>query len=139
MMRRPSHLSTALLALSAVMLLGACQRTDADMALLESPAVGDVYAAQLSGFSRYAFTDDEGKPTDPAYGLMQVVSADPDGVVIVTQNAASAGKSLSHNDIRGDLADIEFDEGEQIAIGRAELARARGDGLIFTVKRPTDE
>ncbi|WP_123832948.1 MULTISPECIES: hypothetical protein [Luteimonas] len=138
-MRRPTRLLTALLALSGLVLLGACQHADADMALLESPAVGDIYAAQLSGFSRHPFTDDARKPIDPAYGLMQVVSTDPDGVVVVTQNTASAEKSLSHDDIRGDLADIEFDEGEQIAIGGAELVRAHADGLIFAVKRPTEK
>lgn len=136
MTRRPIRLLSTLLLVSGVLLLAACQRGDADQALLDAPAVGDVYAAQLSEFSDYEFTDEDEVPIDPAYGLMKVVSADATGVVVITENAASAEKSVSRSDIRGDLADIEFDESEQIAIGKADLAKAHADGLIFAMKRP---
>jgi len=137
MMRRPIRLLLpALLVLSGVMLLAACQRGDADKALLEAPAVGDIYAAQLSEFSDYKFTDDDQKPIDPAYGLMKVVAADTAGVVVVTENAASADKSLSRSDIDGDLSTIVFDDSEQIRIGQADLIKAHTDGLIYKVKRP---
>ncbi|MFL6586973.1 MAG: hypothetical protein ACJ8GV_08840 [Luteimonas sp.] len=126
----------ALLALSGVMLLAACQRGDADKALLEAPAVGDLYAAELSAFSDYPFTDEDQKPIDPAYGLMKVVSADTSGVVVITENAASAEKSVSRSDIKGDLSTIGFDESEQIQIGKADLIKAHADGLIYVVKRP---
>ncbi|MEF3082321.1 hypothetical protein V3391_08870 [Luteimonas sp. SMYT11W] len=137
MTRRPIRLLLpALLVLSGVMLLAACQRGDADKALLEAPAVGDLYAAQLSEFSDYEFTDDAEKPIDPAYGLMKVVSADAAGVVVITENAASAEKSVSRSDIKGDLSTIEFDESEQIQIAKADLIKAHADGLIYAVKRP---
>ena len=136
MTRRPIRLLSVLFVLSGVMLLAACQRGDADKALLEAPAVGDIYAAQLSAFSDYEFTDDAQKPIDPAYGLMKVVSADTAGVVVITENAASAEKSVSQSDIKGDLSTIEFDESEQIQIGKADLIKAHADGLIYVVKRP---
>jgi len=137
MTRRPIRLLLpALLVLSGVMLLAACQRGDADKALLEAPAVGDLYAAQLSAFSDYEFTDDAQKPIDPAYGLMKVVSADTAGVVVITENAAAADKSVSRSDIKGDLSTIEFDESEQIQIAKADLVKAHEDGLIYVVKRP---
>lgn len=136
MTRRPIRLLCTLLVLSAVILPAACQRGDADKALLEAPAIGDIYAAELSKFSAHGFADEERKPIDPAYGLMKVVAADAAGVVVITENAALAEKSVSRSDIRGDLVDIEFDESERIAIARADLVKAHADGLIFAVKRP---
>ncbi|TDK29484.1 hypothetical protein [Luteimonas terrae] len=136
MTRRLFRLLPALFVLSGVLLLAACQRGDADKALIEAPAVGDVYAAELSAFSDYEFTDEDNKPIDPAYGLLKVVAADADGVVVITENAASAEKSVSRSDIRGDLSTIEFDESEQIRIGKADLVKAHTDGLIYVVKRP---
>ncbi|KPN16632.1 hypothetical protein AO715_00460 [Xanthomonas sp. Mitacek01] len=136
MTRRLFRLLPALFVLSGVLLLAACQRGDADKALIEAPAVGDVYAAELSAFSDYEFTDEDNKPIDPAYGLLKVVAADADGVVVITENAASAEKSVSRSDIRGDLSTIEFDESEQIRIGKADLVKAHTDGLIYMVKRP---
>lgn len=136
MTRRLFRLLPALFVLSGVLLLAACQRGDADKALIEAPAVGDVYAAELSAFSDYEFTDEDNKPIDPAYGLLKVVAADADGVVVITENAASAEKSVARSDIRGDLSTIEFDESEQIRIGKADLVKAHTDGLIYMVKRP---
>ncbi|MDR7193692.1 hypothetical protein [Luteimonas terrae] len=136
MTRRPIRLLSALFVLSGVMLLAACQGGDADKALLETPAVGDLYAAELSAFSDYEFTDENEKPIDPAYGLMKVVSADAAGVVVITENAAAADKSVSRSDIKGDLSTIEFDESEQIQIAKADLIQAHADGLIYVVKRP---
>lgn len=139
MTRRPIRLLSTLLFLSGVLLFAACQRADADQALLDAPAVGDVYAAQLSEFSDHAFNDEDGRPIDPAYGLMRVVAADTDGVVVITENAALAEKSIARSDILGDLAAIEFDESEQIEIAKADLVKAHADGLIFEVKRPDAE
>ncbi|MDR6992219.1 hypothetical protein [Luteimonas sp. 3794] len=137
MTRRPIRLLLpALFFLSGVMLLAACQGGDADKALLEAPAVGDIYAAQLSEFSDYEFTDENEKPIDPAYGLMKVVSTDAAGVVVITENAAAADKSVARSDIRGDLSGTEFDESEQIQIAKADLIQAHADGLIYVVKRP---
>ncbi|VXB37132.1 conserved exported hypothetical protein [Luteimonas sp. 9C] len=137
MTRRPIRLLSALFVVSGVLLLAACQRGDADKALLESPAVGDLYAAQLSEFSDYPFTDEDQKPIDPAYGLLKVVSADTAGVVVITENAASAEKSVARRDLRGDLSTIVFDESEQIQIAKTDLIQAHADGLIYVVKRPT--
>lgn len=136
MMRRSIRLLPALLVLSAAMLLAACQGGDADKALLEAPAVGDLYAAELSAFSDYPFTDDAEKPIDPAYGLLKVVSTDAAGVVVITENAASADKSVSRSDIKSDLSTIAFDESEQIQIAKADLVKAHADGQIYAVKRP---
>jgi len=136
MTRRLFRLLPALVVLTGVMLLAACQRGEADKAMLQAPAVGDVYAAELSAFSDYEFKDDVQKPINPAYGLLKVVAADANGVVVVTENAASADKSVSRADLRGDLSTIQFDDSEQIRISTADLAKAHEDGRIYAMKRP---
>jgi len=136
MTRRLVRLLPALFVLSGVMLLAACQRGEADNALIAAPAVGDLYAAELSAFSDYEFTDDDNTPIDPAYGLLKVISASAAGVVVITENSAASEKSVARTDIRGDLSTIEFDESEQIEIAQADLVKAHADGLIYVVKRP---
>ncbi|HZF96955.1 MAG TPA: hypothetical protein VEY92_01705, partial [Pseudoxanthomonas sp.] len=73
---------------------GADTGGDAKLALIEKPAVGDIYAAELSAFTVNEFTDSEGKPITPAYGLMKVVEVDADKAVVVTEAAAFGTKEL---------------------------------------------
>ncbi|HSX63707.1 MAG TPA: hypothetical protein VLF15_03175 [Pseudoxanthomonas sp.] len=98
--------------------------------LLQSPAVGDLYAAELTYFSEASFED---QPS--AYGLMKVIAVDADEVTVITENAASDNKTVPSRDIRGDLANIEFDDSERIVIARGELVRAQEAGKIFAVRR----
>ncbi|KLI98981.1 hypothetical protein WQ56_13490 [Luteimonas sp. FCS-9] len=135
-MRRMFRLLPALLVLSAAFLLAACQRGEADLALLQAPEVGDLYAAELSAFSDYEFTDDKQVAIDPAYGLMKVVAVEGDGVVVVTENAALGTRDRARSDIK-DTSDIAFDDSERISISKADLAKAYEDDLIYVVRRPT--
>lgn len=137
MTRRLIRLLPALFVLSGALLLSACQRGDADRALLDAPAVGDLYAAQLSAFSEYEFNDDSRVPIDPAHGLLKVVAADADGVVVITENTASSEKATARSDLRGDVSAIEFDDSERIEIAKADLHKAYEDGLIYAVRRPS--
>jgi len=108
---------------------------DAKLALIEKPAVGDIYAAELSAFTVNEFTDGDGKPITPAYGLMKVVEVDADKVVVVTEAAAFGTKELSQQDILGDLQDITFDEEERIDIVLSQLRTAYESGKIYEVRR----
>ena len=123
--------------LSAVLavLLAACTSSETD-ALIAAPAVGDVYAAQLSAFSEFPFHDADAQPIDPAYGLMQVVEADVAGVVVITENAASADPRQARRALRADLAEIAFDDSERIRIAGPALRQAHVDGRIAAARRP---
>lgn len=105
-------------------------RRDADRALIDVPAVGDLYAAELTRFSTADF---EG--ADTVYGLMKVVAVEPDKVTVVTEDAGSDDKAVPRQDLLGDLSDIGFDEGERIDIVHSELAKAYEAGEIFAVRR----
>ncbi len=135
MLRRTTRL-IPVLALFATLVVAGCNQAPDDRTLLEAPAVGDVYAAQLSEFSDYGFTDESGKDLAPAYGLMKITSVDDANVVVITENAASGEQAVSKQDIDGDQTDIAFDDSEQIAIARADLLKAWDDKLIYAVKRP---
>ncbi|HLM52077.1 MAG TPA: hypothetical protein VK325_00430 [Pseudoxanthomonas sp.] len=108
---------------------------DAKLALIEKPAVGDIYAAELSEFTVNEFTDSDGKPITPAYGLMKVVEVDADKVVVITEAAAFGTKELSQQDILGDLKDITFDEEERIDIVLSQLRKAYESGKVYEVRR----
>ena len=136
MLRGAKRLLPALTLILCTMLLAACQNGAETQALIQSPAVGDVYAAQLSEFSDYEFTDDQQAPLEPAYGLLKVIQASGDNVVVVTENAAAATKANSLADIRSDLSHIQFDDSERIEISLADLAQAHTDGLIYAAVRP---
>ncbi|HZF96954.1 MAG TPA: hypothetical protein VEY92_01700 [Pseudoxanthomonas sp.] len=109
--------------------------TDPNLALINQPAVGDIYAADLHEFSMTTFTDDDDKPLANAYGLMKVVEVDDDKVVVITEAAASGVKAISRQDILGDLKDITFDEEERIDIVLPQLRKAYELGRIYEVRR----
>ncbi|WP_101927244.1 hypothetical protein [Luteimonas rhizosphaerae] len=135
MLRRTTRL-LPVLALFATLAVAGCKAGPEDRTLLEAPVVGDLYAAQLSEFSDYGFTDESGKDLAPAYGLMRVTAVDEANVVVITENAASGEQAVSRQDIAGDMANIEFDDSEQIEIARTDLVQAWDDKLIYAVKRP---
>lgn len=104
---------------------------DPDQALINAPKPGDLYAAELSAFSTADFEGHDGK----LYGLMKVVGADANKVVVITENAASEEPKVASQDILGDLSNIEFDEEEKIDIVLPELKKAWDDGRIYEVRR----
>lgn len=103
---------------------------DADRALVDAPAVGDIYAAELTQFSSASFEDQDG-----VFGLMKVVAVEPGKVFVITEDAASDSKSVPRKEILGDLAGITFDESERIEIVHGELVKAYESGKIFAVRR----
>ncbi len=105
---------------------------ETDRMLMGAPVAGDIYAAELTFFSEASF-ENEAK----VYGLIKVLAVDEAKVTVVTENAGSASDSMSREEIRGEMRDIEFDDSEQIEIDRTELVKAHQAGKIFAVRRPS--
>ena len=135
-MRLFRRASCALVLLLAVALAACGASAKKTAALIEAPAVGDLYAAQLSAFSEHVFRDMEAQPIDPAYGLLKVIAADAEGVVVVTENAASPSRDRARADLDSNMAGIAFETSERIRISRAHLRQAHADGLIYAAHRP---
>ncbi|WP_394002012.1 hypothetical protein ACF3M1_15110 [Luteimonas sp. WGS1318] len=134
---RPTRLLAAAVLFTATFALAACTGTkDAELALITAPATGDVYAAELSGFSGYGFTDEAGKTIEPAYGLMKVVAVDGRDVVVITENRAVDEPSTSRDALRGELDTVAFDDSEEIPLSGAQLREAYDAGRIYAVHRP---
>ncbi|MEL1263976.1 hypothetical protein [Pseudoxanthomonas putridarboris] len=123
-----------LLLLVAIMAAGCGQRTAADqkrqVAVLQAPAVGDYYAAELTYFS-----DADFERSGRAFGLMKVVAVEGDEVTLVTENAASTDRNMALEDLQGNIAGIDFDDSERIVIAKSELLDAHAAGKIFAVRR----
>jgi hypothetical protein len=115
--------------------LAACADSASDdakeRALIDAPAVGDLYAAELTYFSEADF---EGQAR--VYGLMKVVDVDEGSVTVITENAASADEAVPIEEMDGPLEHIEFDPNEQIDIPHTRLLEAHGAGKILAVRRP---
>lgn len=142
-MKKSGYMSVLwiLLVLTAVTLTG-CKQSEraqaaanADVAIIESPKVGDLYAAELSNFSAAGFNDGDEASSAKIYGLMKVVEVDAKKVVLITENAGAETPMLSKQDIVGDLSDIEFDDEEKIDVVRTELRKAYDSGKIYAVRR----
>ena len=113
---------------------GSSEKVDPNLALIQAPVVGDIYAAELTEFTTAEFTKD-GEDTGRGYGLLKVVEVQPDKVVVITENAASEDPALSKQDIKGDLSNITFDELEKIDVVRSQLEKAYAAGTIYEVRR----
>ncbi len=98
--------------------------------VLADPKVGDLYAAELSHFSGASFEDAE-----EIYGLMKVVQVSPDQITLNTETAGWPKPKGAINDLRGDLAGIEWDEEEKIQIRRNELAGLVAEKKILETRR----
>ncbi len=109
----------------------AAPAADALDPILADPQVGDLYAAKLSDFSAAEFGDNK----EVSYGLMKVVRVQPDRIIVITEDAAWENPRGARNDLNGDLADITWDESEQIPIKRADLAKLVADGSILETRR----
>lgn len=144
--RRTSALAMLLLsALGAATLSGCSKTTDpaADKSaqtaaktldpILVDPKVGDLYAAEISHFSGAGY---EGADNDEkVYGLMKVVKVDADKITLITENSGWPRERGAINDLRGDLASIEWDETEEIPLFRKELAGLASSGKIAETRR----
>jgi hypothetical protein len=96
------------------------------------PQVGDMYAAELTHFSGATFGHASG---DPAYGLMRVIEVDDDKLTLHTETGAWPMPRGAINELRGDQADIEWDEQEKVRIYRRELAQLVADRKILEARR----
>jgi len=99
--------------------------------IFANPQPGDLYAVELTYFSAYDF----GGEGDPRYGLMRIVAVKPDRITLNTENSAWHNSRGAINDMRGDLADIEWDEDENIEIYRSELPKLVADKKILDARR----
>ncbi|MBD9370029.1 hypothetical protein [Xanthomonas sp. XNM01] len=101
---------------------------------LANPQVGDLWAAELTHFSGGEFG--EGRQTrEDAFGLMKVVEVQPDQIVLITEEGAWPKKQGAINDLRGDLAEVSWDEEEKITLKNTELAGLVADGRILETRR----
>lgn len=120
--------------LAAIMMSGCGRDFASDQrrqaALLQSPAVGDYYAAELTYFS-----DADFEQSERAFGLMKVIAVEGDEITLVTENAGSTDRGVALDDLEGDIAAIGFDGSERIVIGKGDLLDAHAAGKIFGVRR----
>jgi len=101
--------------------------------IFAEPQFGDVYAAELTYFSAYDFGNTD--PNDARYGLMRIVAVHPDRITLNTETNAWPHPRGAINEMRGDLAGIEWDEDEDIEIYRNELAHLVADKKILDARR----
>ena len=135
MRKYPFHLARLLAVMALLLVLAACtpgsgSRSEADAALIRAPAVGDVYAADLTYFSEASFED---QPR--VYGLLKVIAVDAGKITVITESAASDSEAAARKDLLGSLEDIDFDATERIEIVDAQLEKAYESGKIFAVRR----
>ncbi|MDQ8754901.1 hypothetical protein RCO27_01550 [Sphingosinicella sp. LHD-64] len=110
--------------------------------VLANPQVGDLYAAELTAFSganfgsaRPADATGNGGNGEKAYGLLRVVDVAADRVTVITETSAYENSRGAVNDLRGDLANITWDEQERIPINRADFARLVAEDKIIETRR----
>jgi len=101
--------------------------------IFAAPHIGDVYAVELTYFSAYDFGNED--PNDARYGLMRIVAVHPDRITLNTETTAWPHPRGAINDMRGDLAGVEWDEDENIEIYRNELAHLVADKKILDARR----
>ncbi len=103
--------------------------------VLAEPRVGDVYAAELTHFSGVDFGAARSPGAEAAYGLMRVIEVSDDRVTLNTETGAWPKARGAVNELRGDQADITWDEEEKIEVYRSELAQLVADEKILEARR----
>ncbi len=103
--------------------------------LFADPKVGDLYAAELTHFSGADFEQTD--KDEQTFGLMKAIKVEPDTITAITENASWPKKQGAINDLRGDLAGIEWDDSEKIVIKRAEIPQLVADGKLIEARRLT--
>ncbi len=133
--------SFAALLLVALLSTSGCGRKDEgdaapdpQLALIDAPKTGDLYAAEVTAFSRADFGADEEKAAT-AYALMKVVSVRDGGVVVVTEDSATVDPRVPKQQILGSVAGVRFDAAEPIEIDHEALRMAYLTGKIYAVRR----
>jgi hypothetical protein len=109
--------------------------------IFAEPKVGDLYAAELSYFSAADFNMGRSRRSnndEVSYGLMKVIEATPEKVVLITENGAWPKARGAINDLRGDLSEISWDDEEKITLKRSEIAGLVSDGKLLEARRIGD-
>lgn len=106
----------------------------ADDPVLAEPAVGDLWSAELSEFSDQTFGDGTEEYND-AYGLMKVTAVSDNQVVVITEMGAWPQSASSIAELNGDLAQITWDESEEITVNRADIPGLVEKGYILASRR----
>lgn len=124
----------AVLILMALVLV-ACGRDAAsgqqqEQTLLQAPAVGDHYAAELTYFS-----DADFEQSGRAFGLMRVIAVEGDEVTLVTENGGSTDERAALEALAGDGGKASFDDNERIILRKSDLLDAYEAGKILGVRR----
>lgn len=94
------------------------------------PKVGDLYSAELTHFSAYDFGTGA-----TAYGMMRVIEVNDTTIGLYTETGAWPEAKGAIQELRGNLAGIEWHDGEKIQIARNELAQLVADKKILDVRR----
>jgi len=102
-------------------------------AIFADPQPGDLYAAELTYFSAYDFGNED--PNDARYGLMRIIAVQADRITLNTETGSWLHPRGAINEMRGDLAGIEWDEDEKIEIYRNELSHLIADKRILDARR----
>ncbi len=147
-MRNRSSVTRPLMGLAIAAALAACSGQGAPPApandtpanataeldpVLAAPRVGDVYAAELTHFSGVEFAGSE--DGEAAYGLMRVIAVNEERITLNTENSAWPKPRGAINELRGDQADISWDEQETIEVYRRELPQLVAEGRILEARR----
>ena len=105
---------------------------------LANPQVDDVWAAELSHFSRASFNIPQvNNAPGKAFGLMRIIRVNDRDVTAITEQGAwpEARKSGSLDDLHGDYHDIRWDPSEEITVSRAEFAALVAANQILETRR----
>lgn len=114
---------------------GAAASTAALDPVLASPQVGDVYAAELTHFSGVDFGGVGNDGAEAAFGLMRVVEVSDERITLNTETGAWPKARGAINELRGDHAEINWDEEEKIEVYRRELPELVAEGRILEARR----
>lgn len=118
----------------AAVALVACGRDAAsgqqqEQALLQAPAVGDHYAAELTYFS-----DADFEQSGRAFGLMRVIAVQGDEITLVTENGGSTDERAALEAL-AEGGKASFDDNERIIVRKSDLLDAHEAGKILGVRR----
>lgn len=102
--------------------------------VLANPAVGDVWAADLSHFSAADFNGDSGTQAE-AFGQVKVVEVTPEQVIVITEDAAWPDAAGARRELEDRSAVIRWDESERIPVNRADFARLVEEEKILATRR----
>lgn len=107
-------------------------RARSSLRLLQDPAVGDLYAAELTHFSEGDFNR-SGK--EPMYGLMKVIRVGPATITVVTEQDAWPDRRDAIIDLHKHAGEAVWDMDEQVTLPRSVLLQLGNQRHILDALR----